>query len=202
MNIRKVSALTGALVLSGAVMAQHAINFDDGSGLIGANSDQSVGWQFDVNTAVFATHLAWHDDGGDGLVARHEVGIWDSGGTLLTSAIIPAGTVATLDGIWRVVDIPDVLLAVGSGYIVGGYNGSTSDVMRYDVDNHVVDSRLDFVDATFSGINGIFERPTSFSVADTGFYGPSFKLDAVPEPATMAALGLGVAAMLRRRRRA
>lgn len=202
MNIQKLSALAGVLVLSGAAMAQHAIDFDHASGSIGANNGQSVGWQFDVNTSVLATHLTWYDENGDGLVVDHDVAIWDPSGAMIASANIGAGTSETLDGLWRTVDITDVVLSVGAGYIIGGYNPTTSDVLRSDVTSHVVDSRLDFVDATFSGFGATLERPTNFSVASTGFYGPSFNLAPVPEPATMAALGLGAAALLRRRRKA
>lgn len=202
MNIARTSALAGVFVVSGAAMAQHAVDFDHASGFVAASSGQAIGWQFDVVSAITATHLSFYDEGLDGLGEAHDVAIWAPDGTMIASATIGAGTSETLDGIWRVVDIADVVLNVGAGYIVGGYDATGADFVRFDVTGHTVDASLSFVDATFSGPVGSLVRPTSFSVASTGFYGPGFKVGVVPEPATMAALGLGAAVLIRRRRKA
>ncbi len=52
---------------------------------------------------------------------------------------------------------------------------------------------ISFVSATFSNINTALERPTIFSSATSGFYGPSFTVSttAVPEPSSI--LGTAVA---------
>lgn len=201
--MKRILFTTLAVSASISAFAANAINFDVNTGSTGINSNQTVGWQFNVNTEITVTHLAWYDHDQDG-IDRHEVGIWAPDGTLITSDILPGGTAATLDGIWRIIDVADVVLTVGNGYIVGGYNGNTStDVLKYDV-NDTVASQLTFVDATFSNINGNFERPTNFSAAVSGFYGPSFNYvdGAVPEPGSMIALGAGIAALLRRRKKA
>ncbi|MCC6403231.1 MAG: DUF4082 domain-containing protein [Fimbriimonadaceae bacterium] len=185
--------------LAGTASAFNAVDFDPNSGNTGGNNDQSVGWQFDVVNSITVTHLTWFDADLDGLSARHEIGIWDPNGNLLVSGIMPAGTSANLDGIWRQLDVADTVLSVGTGYIVGGFNGANqSDRLAFNV-NQSVNANITFIDATFSGINGIFERPTNFSSAVNGFYGPSFQ--AVPEPATMIALAAGLAALAARRRR-
>ena len=54
--------------------------------------NQSVGWQFNVTSPVTVTHLAWYDDGADGLVTDHPVGLWSPNGTLLSTTLIPFGT--------------------------------------------------------------------------------------------------------------
>jgi hypothetical protein len=172
------------------VSAGPIITFNEATGNSGANQNQSVGWQFDVLTALTVTSLGWFDEGQDGLTVAHEVGIWDSAGSLLTSVTVPAGTVAPLDGQYRMVTITPLLLAVGGGYIIGGQNFSNNtERLAYDVSQNV-DSRIQFIDATFSDIDGIFERPTALSVANTGFYGPMFAAGDigdvnVPEPRSL-----------------
>jgi hypothetical protein len=157
----------------------NAIDFVAGSGSCGANSDQSIGWQFNVTSPITVNQMSWFDEAGNGLGVSHQVGIWTPGGTLIasTNVTIPAGTAATLNGGWRVVNITPTVLPIGSGYIVGGYNGSGStDCLSFNV-SQTVHPDITYIDATFSGINGIFERPTSFSAANNGFYGVGFTID-------------------------
>jgi PEP-CTERM motif len=112
---------------------------------------------------------------------------------LLTSVLVPAGTGAPLDGPYRIADIPDILLPVGTGYIIGGENFSTSNDRLVANALQVVDPRIHFVDATFSLRGSGFVRPTNFSIADTGFEGPMAAL--VPEPATMLLVATGLLAL-------
>ncbi len=171
------------LATNGAVLAGvNILEFDEETGSTGTNSNQSVGWQFDLLEQITVQALLWFDDELDGLSVAHETGIWAPDGTLLVSAVIPAGTAADLRGVWRSVPVDPVVLSPGNGYIVGGFNGSAStDRLAFNVDHTFVDPSINYVDATFSSLNGIFERPTNFSSAVTGFYGPSFQLSLGPE---------------------
>ena len=75
-------------------------------------------------------------------------------------------------------------LPAGVGYIVGGYNGEHTECLSANVDQ-TVHPDLSYFDATFAPINSIFERPTSFSGADNGFYGVGFQIGGGPPvPAT------------------
>lgn len=194
--------LKGAIALAVAAapaLAQvHAVDFDPNTGLTGANSEQTVGWQFDVLSPITVNGLSWFDDFGNGLTLSHEVGLWDSSGALLATATIPAGTAAPLDGLWRYVSITPVNLAPGQGYIIGGYNGSGhADRLAFDVTQTVI-PEIRFIDATYADINAGFVRPTLFSGAVNGFYGPSFTL--IPAPGAAAVLLVSGLAAARRRR--
>jgi hypothetical protein len=125
------------------------------------------------------------------------VGIWAPNGILLASVLVPAGAVGILDGQFRVINIAPLVLPVGNGYIVGGENFSTNtERLAFNV-TQTVDPRITYFDATFSDVGSGFVRPTNFSVANTGFYGPGFSVlpagPAVPEPTTLLLLGTGLA---------
>ena len=153
----------------------NAVDFIAGSGRCARNAGQTIGWEFDVLNTVTISSMTWFDDGGDGLDLAHEVGIFDPTGTLIstTDVIIPAGSWAMLDGIWRVVSIAPTTLPPGNSYIVGGFNGRHSECLSFNV-TQTVHPDLDFVDATFGGTS--FERPANRSRAVNGFYGVGFRI--------------------------
>ncbi|MEX0679646.1 MAG: hypothetical protein WD063_21430 [Pirellulales bacterium] len=184
------AALISGVAATRNVLAVPVLTFNEATGGSGTNQDQSVGWQFDVLNPITVVGLGWFDEGANGLGRSHTVGIWNPAGTLLDSVLIPAGVAAPLDGQFRTIAIAPLVLAPGAGYIVGGENFSNSGDRLADDVTQVVDSRIGYIDATFSTIGSGFVRPTSFSVATTGFYGVSFS---TPEPSGIAlgAMALG-----------
>ena len=173
------------------------LTFDETTGATGTNSDQTVGWAFDVNTDITVTSLQWFDDNGDGLTISHEVAIWTDTGVQLTKAVIPAGTAALLrDGQWRTVKIPELTLSAGQRYVIGGFNGFNAvDRIAAGVTQSVV-PEISWVESRFSGINGILEIPIGISLFN-GIYGPSFQ---IPGPPALPLLGLAGLMGTRRRR--
>jgi hypothetical protein len=157
--------------------SQNGVDFVPGSGSCGNNAGQSVGWQFDVLNPISVGAMSWFDDGQDGLDLAHEIAIWDPAGNMIagTNVVIPSGAAAPLEGIWRTVAITPVTLPVGSGYIVGGYNGAHGECLSFNV-TQTPHPSINFVDATFSGFGAVLERPANFSVAVNGFYGPGFQI--------------------------
>jgi len=81
----------------------------------------TVGNQWVVATyPVTVTALGYEDRNRDGLNGAHQVGIWDSNGSLVASVTVPAGTNAVLEGAWRymALDTP-VALSAQSTYWIG-----------------------------------------------------------------------------------
>jgi hypothetical protein len=77
-------------------------------------SQLSLGFAFTVNAPVTVSALGYFDYQGDGFATPHNVGIYNSSGTLLTQALLNSGTVNPLIGNFRYTDIAPITLAVGS----------------------------------------------------------------------------------------
>lgn len=163
------------------------------------------GYSFNVVQAggINVTHLSFFDNGADGLADSHDVGLWNSTGTLLASTNIASGTAVALDssGKFRSLAIAPVFLAQGNNYVVAGvFVVGSADLQAIGMTGLAMGSALTYGQTRFNN-NGVasLSFPTS-TIAQVGLPGGSFQYNAVPEPASMAALGLGVAALLRRRR--
>lgn len=165
------------------------------------------GWQFNVTTALTVDKLGFYDEGQDGLADSHEIGIWNSAGDLLVSAGISAGTSAPLDGIFRIVDVADVFLSVGTGYVIGATRFGNDQMVR-DPSSLTVQPGIQFVGGRYL-INGglLLEKPVQTAgAAANGYYGPTFVAGQargdVSLPATIALLGMGITGLgiLRRRK--
>jgi hypothetical protein len=156
--------------------------------------DGTYGWTFGINSPITVTDLGFYDQGGDGLLRSHQVGIWQVNnyknptvaGPLLTSALIPAGTGVQLDGPWRKVAIPPIILLAGS-YAIGGQDGSTSTDPIIYRGNIIIttpsnDPRIVIGDASKSASTGFSPPIQTFLIASSTESGPIFYLLPVPEP--------------------
>lgn len=80
----------------------------------------TVGWQFTVGgTPLQVTQLGLFDSGSDGLLASHQVGIWNSSGTLLSSATVKAGTASPLTAGYRYEPVTPFTLPANGTYQIG-----------------------------------------------------------------------------------
>jgi hypothetical protein len=173
----------------------------------------SFGFQFTTNELVTVSALGYYDDGGDGLMVDHEVGIFDSLGALLFSTTVEAGTGASLIGNFRYASIPLLSLAANQVFTIAATTGPAEKwaygVIDDSITGFVTDPAIEIAQnaARFLYTSGeCLEYPTKqfkYSI----YAGPNFLIhrdaDVVtPEPAAGLLLGsaLGALVLLRRRK--
>lgn len=209
--MKKLFFVATVCAVGGSVLAQDAAiqGFTGGSQFSSFDgTHMTVGWNFTLAEDQFVTALGfWEATGDTPLAHSHQVGIWNAGGTLVTST-----TVAVDDPIigpnpavgafrYHNLDSP-VLLAAGT------YNLGAEIMVDAVVDNYISSitglsmlSGVTFNGARRNALGGGFSDPTTSPTTAIGRVGPNMLLTPVPEPATMLALAGGSAALLRRRRR-
>lgn len=182
----------------------------------------SAGYSFTVGTSsITVTHLGVFDGPGnedttfvngavgDGLGDDAQVAIWQDN---VTSAPVAVVTVpddgGTLDDGFRYVDITDVgLLANTTYFIMAGYNGgsdgnvftryrSDAGTVGFNSSGVTIDTTTAYFSTSGDYNNAAYPAGTR---GGTPHAGPNFQY-LIPEPATLALMGLGGLAMLTRRR--
>jgi Domain of unknown function (DUF4082) len=167
------------------------------------NAGRTAGWQFTVNATLQVTNLGVYDAHADGLQIAYSVGIWNSSGALLTTAIVPNGIAATYADGFRYVPAASALLAPGDTYTIG-YFASTA----APNDTMISQSGFHTVDPMVSQLPGSVVTPGAFAqltmpTSSFGFetwVGPSFQFTVVPAPAAWIGLGTMLFSARRRRR--
>jgi hypothetical protein len=182
-----------------------------------------LGYTFTLLEPTTVTQVGWYDEGQDGLSRSFHVGLWQdlteffnpsSVPTQLLNVTIPAGTNASLNGVWRVVNLPSALTLPAGDYELGGLDTSTTtDVAKYVIigsgqttDPVLTGSQLSIGSFFYADIAS---SPTFGPVNSNNFYlayglelGPML-FTAAPEPGAIVLLGLGALGLLKfpRRRR-
>jgi hypothetical protein len=178
-------------------------------GLYYNGAPYTLGFSFTVASAQTITALGIFDDNGDGLNGAANVGLWDSSGNLLASAVVPAGTAGALDGLFRYASISPFGLTPGATYYVGGYepDDNASSLNTFQGGSGFYNPAVTVIEDQYSDFDYAFSFPdTSEGAAGGAWLGANFELGsaAVPEPAPWAVMLLGVGVVggvLRRRTR-
>jgi hypothetical protein len=190
-----------------SVTAAPVITFNPNTGFTThANISQTLGWAFQLSSSFTVNELGWYDQGGDGLSRSHPIGIWDlNSQALIVTVTVPAGTAATLDGGYRMVSIPNTILAMGQ-YVIGGLTDpSDGDALYLNV-TEVISPPVSWFGFRFSGVSSTLIYPGTEGQGGTdGLYGPMFGFAAgtssTPEPASLGLVGGSLLAALLLRRR-
>lgn len=152
------------------------------------------GWQFALSAQAVVTKIGWYDEGQDGLFHAHQVGLW-SGGALVESVTIPSGTAASLEGIYRTLDLPSALtLEPGSYTLAGTYESESEDLVRLLAVVSPAEAKGDprFLPPLPSYAAGSEFRPPSSAILIYGaFAGPMLFVEVIPEPSTIWLLLIG-----------
>lgn len=174
------------------------------------NPPFTIGFQFTLSRTFSVTGLGVFDEGGDGFVAAHQVGLWDASGTLLRSTILGAGTSGTLTDGFRYGSITPATLGVGT-YQIGALFTDGGDALFFPNSGAVTTiAGVTYVSGAFSE-GATLRNPDVIGTEAPSYIGPNLLLEAaadpvgaVPEPSTWAMMiaGFGmVGGALRRRPR-
>lgn len=192
-----------------------AFTTTDTTGGLNISTSQTLGWKFSTSEIIAVTSLGIFDDGGNGLINDHAVGIYDTAGLLLVSTTVTAGVGEPLANGFRYQSITPFVLNPGT-YFLGGFMpgnpGGGTDKALGAANNFTPAPWITYLNPP----GGLFGNSTlALSDPDPlhggsvggflnpGYFGPNFMSEVVPEPGTMLLLGsglIGIAAAIRRRR--
>ncbi|MCU0635623.1 MAG: PEP-CTERM sorting domain-containing protein [Gemmatimonadaceae bacterium] len=156
------------------------------------------GWEFTLSQSIDVTALGLFDEGGNGLVNSHQIGLWSSSSVLLASTTIGSGTSGTLGlNSFRYVNVGPVRLNAGTFRIGAFYSDGDGDVIAQNASPIGAAGVVSYVGPRLNG--GGFGDPTSPSQVSGGAFGPNFlfrPVTVVPEPSSVALLVTGGGALL------
>ena len=200
----------GALLCSKASAAP-AVEFTDA--FVAHDSQLSLGFAFTTNQEVSVTALGYYDENQDGFLTNHEVGIFDFNGTLLTSAVLDAGSGTSLVGHYRYTTVTPITLAANNSFVVVGTTFGFPDGWAFgsssSITGLVVDPSISIASDAARFIyqnDNLLRFPTEHFGGFTIYGGPNMLLSTsvggeVPEPATLALTLAAVAGILLKSRR-
>jgi hypothetical protein len=90
-----------------------------------------LGVWFKTNEAVVITELGYFDNNGDGFGVPHEVGLFDSSGSLLAFTTLSAGNTDPLNGQFRYRPIAPIQLPSDTWYVIAATTGGPIDEWGY-----------------------------------------------------------------------
>jgi len=175
--------LVPQVIRAGVIITGHSGGTQLGQACTGGGN--TVGWKFTVGAnPLSAIALGQFDQGSDGLGIPVQVGIWDSGGTLLGMVEIPGDTGPALIDDFRYVDLSmAVTLQPGQTYTLGARCTGAEGVNYAPLDNASFTFDPDFSAAGGRYSNGagnlVFSEPT-MNLFGSIFLGPNLEFGVLP----------------------
>jgi hypothetical protein len=193
--------LLAIVCVSGAAMANAQINLDPGTGLIQFTTNVNDGYAsgrgmvFTMNSTIQVSSFGFYTSGNTGPTTWTLHQVTNLSGNVLVGATLLATVVDTMSagalGYYDTPTFTPVTLTAGNSYHLNlAYTQAAATNHFYNWNGPSVNiGVMTLIDGTFAG--------------DTGnTVAPGFRINGVPEPASMAALALGAGLLARRRRRA
>ncbi len=155
--------------------------------------DSTYGWKFTVgDTPLSVSRLGFFDAGLDGLTDAHQIGIWDTGGNLITQATVPSGTGGSLVGAYRFELASPATLSANTTYHIGAHSPAPNDTAIMFEAPQTYASEITYLGASYAPVSGFAPPSTSYG-ASHGVFGPNLEFTPVPEPEHYALLfGFGL----------
>lgn len=181
--MKHIRLLASTLVATGAVAALAQTNSAIEFTTPGPDSPMQngvMGYEFHLSSPVAVTSLGIYDHQGDGLASAHAVGIFDSSGTLLVSAIVASSD--PLVGHFRFHPVTPVTLPAAYGYqIMAVY--TAPEILVSHQPGLITGSGVLYGTGTFASGTALKQGDSGWGYDDPGYFGPNFRYQPPPPPA-------------------
>ena len=191
-----MALLTGVSAQNSQASLVTALEFPPQTGTTASFVNGTDGWEFVPNMDIKVTTLGYYDDGANGLLTSHPVGIFNTATQALITPSVAINSASTLDGLFRFEPIAPVLLNAGQSYTVAGASVAPFDPLVFNPSGRVFAPELRFVGYRV-GFGNSFAFPTQMQ-SNNLFASSNFQFEPapVPVPASLLLFGSGLVGLV------